>query len=95
MCIELRTSPGCPNADAARVLVADCLAALGIEVAVTDLVGRYPSPSVLIDGVDVMRPDCGPPAGDACRLDVPTRQRILEALRSGRRSDASTRTPKP
>lgn len=80
--IELLTSPGCPNADTARALINDCLAALGIHASVVDRVGRYPSPTVLIDGVDVMRPEGGAPIGDACRLDLPTRQRVLDALRA-------------
>jgi hypothetical protein len=36
---------------------------------------------VLIDGVDVMRTDSSPASGDTCRLDVPTRDRILRALK--------------
>jgi hypothetical protein len=80
MRIELRTAPGCPNAERTRTMVADCLASLGIDVPIIDLVGRYPSPTVVIDGVDVMCPDLEPSVGDACRLDVPTHQRVLDAL---------------
>lgn len=79
MYVELRTSPRCPNADSARQLLKDCLAAAGVEAAVIDRVGAYHSPSVLIDGVDVMRPGAVH-AGDACRLDLPTRERVLTAL---------------
>jgi hypothetical protein len=35
---------------------------------------------VLVDGVDVMRPGSGVRSGDACRLDLPTPQRVLDAL---------------
>jgi len=80
MRIELLTSPGCPNATAAKTTVADCLSALGIDVAIIERVGRYASPTVLVDGVDVMRPDYETPIGDACRLDLPTAQRVLDAL---------------
>ena len=59
MRIELLISPGCPNADAARRVIADCLADLGIDVLVIDRVGQYRSPTVLVDGVDVMRPQAG------------------------------------
>ena len=69
MRIELLTSPGCPNADAARRVIADCLANPGIDVLVVDRVGQYPSPTVLVDGVDVMGPAAGVPSGDVCRLD--------------------------
>jgi hypothetical protein len=81
MRIELLTSPGCPNAAAVQTAVTECLTALGIDVPIIQRVGRYPSPTVLVDGVDVMRPDGAAPQGDACRLDLPTPQRIIEALR--------------
>ena len=88
MRIELLISPGCPNADAARRVIADCLANLGIDVLVIDRVGQYRSPTVLVDGVDVMRPAAGVPSGDMCRLDLPTPQRILDALRAHRPPDS-------
>jgi hypothetical protein len=82
MRIELLTSPGCPNAQTTRKILADCLSALGINEPIIDRVGRYPSPTVLIDGVDLMRPAAAKaPIGDACRLDLPTPQNILDALR--------------
>jgi len=81
MRVELLSAPGCPNAAAAKTAVSDCLTALGIDVPIIERVGSYASPTVLIDGIDVMRPDEGTPEGDACRLDLPTAQRILDALR--------------
>lgn len=80
--IELLTSPGCRNAGAAKQTVTDCLTMLGIDVPIIDRIGRYPSPTVLINGVDVMRPEAGAPIGDVCRLDLPTPQRVLDALRA-------------
>ena len=79
--IELLTSPGCPNAAGVRAMITACLATLGIDAPIIDQVGRYPSPTVLVGGVDVMRPESGVQIGDACRLDLPTPQRILDALR--------------
>jgi hypothetical protein len=81
MRVEILRSPGCPNAAAATTTVTECLAALGIDVPIIERVGRYPSPTVLVDGVDVMRPDDEAQASEACRLDLPTAQRILDALR--------------
>ena len=81
MRIELLTSPGCPNAVVARATITNCLAVLGIDVPIVERVGRYPSPTVLVDGVDAMRPEGGAPTGDACRLDLPTTQRVLSTLR--------------
>ncbi|AFM20559.1 hypothetical protein Mycch_5955 (plasmid) [Mycolicibacterium chubuense NBB4] len=84
MRIELLASPGCPNAEFARQTVTDCLAALGIDEPIIDRVGRYPSPTVLINGIDVMRPEDEVSIGDECRLDPPTPQRVLDALRGQR-----------
>lgn len=81
MRVELLSAPGCPNVAAAKTTVSDCLTALGMDVPIIERVGSYSSPTVLIDGVDVMRPGDATPAGDACRLDLPTAQRILQALR--------------
>jgi Alkylmercury lyase/Helix-turn-helix domain of alkylmercury lyase len=78
--IELLTSPGCPNAAAAKQTVADCLATLGIDAPIIERVGRYPSPTVLVDGVDVMHPEDGASNDDVCRLDLPTTERVLDAL---------------
>ncbi len=87
MRIELLTSPGCRNAETTREMLADCLGRLGIDEPIIDRVGRYPSPTVLINGVDVMRQTANVPTGDACRLDLPTPQHILDALRANCRSD--------
>ncbi|MET9265857.1 alkylmercury lyase [Amycolatopsis sp. NPDC004079] len=81
--VELLTAPDCPNAEAARSVVAGCLAESGLDTTLVERVGRYRSPTILVDGVDVMGTP-GPVAGDACRLDVPTRERVLAALASKR-----------
>lgn len=81
MRVEVLTSPGCPNAAAAKAVVTDCLSLLGIDVPIIERVGRFVSPTVLVDGIDVMRPHGETQAGDACRLDLPTPQRIIQALR--------------
>ncbi|ATY11613.1 alkylmercury lyase [Amycolatopsis sp. AA4] len=77
--VELLTAPDCPNAEAARSLVADCLAESGLDAAVVERIGRYRSPTILVDGTDVMG-TAESVAGEACRLDVPTRERVLAAL---------------
>lgn len=80
MRIEILSSPSCPNVAAAHELLVDCLVVLGIDTVIVERVGPFPSPSILIDGTDVMRPD-RPPTGDFCRLDLPNRDVILTALR--------------
>jgi hypothetical protein len=78
MTIELLHLPDCPNVAAARQILDGCLEQLGLELAVSERVGDFASPSILINGVDVMgRQDTG---GAACRLDLPTRDRILAVL---------------
>jgi hypothetical protein len=80
--VELLRHDGCPRAAQVRELVEDCVQELGVDAVVTDRVARYPSPSLLVDGVDVMGdPGDGVPV-DACRLDVPTRVRVVAALRA-------------
>lgn len=60
-------------------MLKDCLAVTGVEATVIERIGTYHSPSVLIDGVDVMNPGAAS-VGEACRLDVPSRERVLAAL---------------
>lgn len=80
MKIELLFFRGCPNAEAARALLYKCIAAVGACCPVEEREGDYASPSILIDGEDVMglpltRVRC-------CRLDVPTEARLMERLRT-------------
>ncbi len=80
MKIEMLHVSDCPNVDAARTLLRECLIELQLNVTVEEKEGAYPSPTILVNGVDVM----GAPASQvaACRLDVPTRRRLLLALRN-------------
>ena len=75
-------APDCPNAAIARAVLTRCLDRLEVAVPVRERVGDYPSPTILVDGVDVMTEACGAPAVRACRLDVPTTSRVLAALRA-------------
>jgi len=79
MNVELYFLRGCPHVAPARELLTRCLAGLGLDVVVDEFEGDSPSPSILVDGVDVM----GEPASPArsCRLDVPTTPRLMAALR--------------
>lgn len=82
MKIELLSVPGCPNVGPVRKLLADCLDRSGLSLTVTERVGDFPSPTLLIDGVDVMGAQ-REGTHTSCRLDLPTEERILAALRSG------------
>ena len=81
MRVELLLAPDCPLADAARLVVSQSTNQLGLKVSVEERVGDFPSPTVLVDGVDVMTGSLGTQRIQACRLDVPTVPRVLEALR--------------
>jgi hypothetical protein len=78
MRVQLLSVPDCPNVGRARDLLRSCMAELGLPVEVDETHGEYPSPSILVNGTDVM----GDPGyrGASCRLDVPTRAAVLGAL---------------
>ena len=80
MRVELLHYEGCPLAPAAHRLVRECLIAVGLPDLVLVRVGDHPSPTVLVNGTDVMRPGTWLSEGSACRIDVPTRERMLAAL---------------
>lgn len=76
--IELLSVAGCPHVGAARVLLEACVEELHVKAHIEDKVGAYPSPTIRVAGVDVMG---SPPFAEAaCRLDTPTRERVLAAL---------------
>ncbi|MCP2242462.1 hypothetical protein LX86_001183 [Lentzea aerocolonigenes] len=62
---------------------------LDLDVPVLERVGDFPSPTVLVDGVDVMNHHDGAPEMHACRLDVPTAERVLAALRHRTHDDTT------
>lgn len=71
--------PDCPLVDELHALVHECLTALGDSGTVETRVGDHPSPTLVIDGIDVAT---GGPIDDrvCCRLDLPSREQILNAL---------------
>lgn len=79
MKVEFLFFEGCPHAGPARELLRRCLTSMGLPDAVEEREGDHPSPTILIDGNDVV----GEPhtAGRSCRLELPTEARILAALR--------------
>lgn len=77
--IELRHVPDCANVEKTRILLRDVVEAVGLDIEIQEREGNYPSPSVLVDGVDVM----GDPGfvGGGCRLDLPDRESLETHLR--------------
>jgi hypothetical protein len=80
MRVELLQHPGCRSAPVARQLVQECLTALAIHTPIHVRVGDYPSPTVLVNGTDIMGRPPELTTNRACRLDVPTRDHVLAAL---------------
>ena len=78
VCVQILQVPDCPLVGRVRETVRQALASTGVPVVIEELTGDYPSPTVLVDGVDVT----GRPAGNgsACRLDLPTELQIVTAL---------------
>ena len=75
--VELLHLPDCPHVERARELLRSCLGELGLTtIRVEVRSGSYPSPSIIVNGTDVM----GAPPYEAasCRLDVPSRERVNE-----------------
>lgn len=81
MRVELLLAPDCPNAAAAKTALTEALSELELTVPVVERLGDFPSPTVLVDGVDVMNDRAGAPRMRACRLEVPTLPKLLAALR--------------
>ncbi len=72
----------CPNAPSVRRVLDECLRRR--DLAATTVHehqgGDYPSPTILVDGVDILGES--PVTGAACRLFLPSRDRTLDALAS-------------
>ena len=77
--VQILTVPDCPNAAQVRTLVEDVIAAAGVLADIEELEGMFPSPSVLVDGIDVT--GCSAGAQAACRLDLPSREQLIMALK--------------
>lgn len=77
--VELRWVPHCPNVDQVRRDLLAVLAELDLTIDVEERAGDYPSPTVVIDGLDVVTHET-PRPGPSCRLDLPTHAQLIDAL---------------
>ena len=79
--VQILHVEGCPLVDGLRETVQRGLAHVGCGAWIEELEGDYPSPTLLIDGIDIVT---GRPADPhpACRLDVPTTEQVVAALRA-------------
>jgi hypothetical protein len=69
---------GCPLVGRLRTEVEHALASIGATAVIEEIEGAFPSPTLLIDGVELE----GSPLGSepACRLELPSREQIVSAL---------------
>lgn len=75
--VQILHVPDCPNLAPLLARVRRCLTELGLPPTVELTAGDYPSPTLLVNGVDVLPTR---PAGVCCRLDPPTDTQIRAAL---------------
>lgn len=76
--VQLLYVPDCPLIDRLRATLNDCLTRSEARVVIEKLEGPYPSPTMLIDGVDVTGQHLE--LQPSCRLDLPTEEQIMAAL---------------
>lgn len=79
--VELWYVSDCPLIDRVRTALRECLARTGLDVEVQERQGPYPSPTLVINGIDVVTGSM-PDSGMCCRLDLPTHDQIHTALTS-------------
>jgi len=76
--IRLLHVSDCPLVDQLRITLRAALLKAAVHVAIEEIEGPCPSPTLLIAGVDVT--GRAPEPGAYCRLDLPTEAQILAAL---------------
>ena len=80
--VQLQYVEGCPFVDDVRELVQRVVAGLGSAASLEEIEGSFPSPTVLVDGLDVTGRVAI--AAPSCRLDLPTEAQVSDALIAAR-----------
>lgn len=83
--VQLLHVPGCPLIGRVRDTLNDCLRHVGVAVRIEEFEGPYPSPTLVIDGIDVAT-GARPSREVCCRLDLPTCAQITSALNRAARA---------
>ncbi len=79
--VQLLSVPDCPLVKKILETVENCLAQTHLDVVVEEIIGNYNSPTLLVDGFDVTGRPAAPEGQTSCRLDLPSEEQILAALR--------------
>lgn len=96
--VQLLHVPDCPLMGRVRDTLDDCLRHVAFAVRVEELEGCYPSPTLVIDGIDVVTG--APPSREiCCRFDLPSCAQIAHALNRAARPSGGpstiSREPRP
>lgn len=76
--IQLLHVPDCPLVEQVRATLRRSLSKTNVRGTIEEVEGPHPSPTLLIDGIDVTGRTPAP--GASCRLDLPTEDQVLAAL---------------
>jgi len=79
--VQLLCLPDCPLVESVRSTLKKSLARVPVDPIVEVLVGDYSSPTILVNGFDVTGCPRAPEGQMSCRLDLPTEEQIIAALR--------------
>ena len=79
--VQLLSVPDCPLVRPVRKVLEKCLAQIPVDTTFEELVGDYSSPTLLVNGFDVTGCPRAQDSVMSCRLDIPTEEQILAALR--------------
>jgi len=79
--VQLLYVPGCPLVEPVRNMLKKSLTQTPVDAVVEELVGDYNSPTLLVNGFDVTGRPRAQEGVMSCRLDLPTEEQIIAALR--------------
>jgi hypothetical protein len=79
---QLLHVPDCPLVEQVRATLRRSLSKTNVGARIEEVEGPYPSPTLLVDGIDVTGRTPAP--GPSCRLDLPTEDQVLAALTASR-----------
>lgn len=82
--VQILRVAGCPHVEQLRAALDRSLDQVALDAFVEEIDGPYPSPTLLVDGIDVTGRQLDP--APSCRLGLPTEYQIIAAL------SAATRT---
>ena len=80
--IQILYVSGCPNVERLLRAIERNLERLELPATIELIEGPYPSPTLVVSGIEVNAGTAGSAA--SCRLDLPTEQQVVDALTAAR-----------